>query len=233
MSNSHLHDTSVLIYSCDKYADVWGPFFTLLFRYWECPYQVYVVAEREQCLIPEVKTINVEEGEWTDMVKSAVDQIDTEYVIGMCEDFFMRRPVRQNVIDDCIGQMNTSPNIACFNFEKENDWVLKSDYAGFGRKPDNGAYRLSCQPTLWRREILSELLSNHMSAWEWELSSGSAPNKYEYYIWTGPEDELVFEYGYHNNQWVGLQKGKWVARDVVPLFEKEGISIDYSIRGFA
>lgn len=225
-------NTSVLIYSCDKYSDVWGSFFTLLFRYWDCPYQVYVVAETEQCLIPEVKTINVEEDAWTDKIRTAVEQIPTEYVICMCEDFFMRRMVRQDVIDDCIGQMEKNPSIACFNFEKEYDWVLPSPYAGFGRKPDNGAYRLSCQPTLWRRDILTELLKGSRSAWEWELSSRSAPNEYEYYIWTGSEDDLVFEYGYHDNQWFGIRKGKWVARDVVPLFERENIDVDFSIRGF-
>lgn len=225
-------NTSVLIYSCDKYSDIWGPFFTLFFRYWECPYQVYLVTETEQCLVPEVKTINAE-GEWTDCMRQALEQIDTEYVIGMCEDFFMRRKVRQDVIDGCIDKMDKNHDIACFNFEKEYDWVLPSDYSGFGRKPDNGAYRLSCQPTLWRRETLIKLLPPNLNAWQWELSSGSAPNEYEYYIWTGSEDDLVFEYGYHNNQWVGVCKGKWVARDVVPLFEKEGIDIDYSIRGFA
>ena len=225
-----MKDTSVLIYSCDKYSDIWGVFFKLFFRYWDCPYQVYLVTETEQCLIPEVKTINIS-GKWSDKIRQALEEIPTKYVIGMCEDFFMRRRVRDQVIRNCVSEMDANPDIACFNFEKEYDWTLRSRYAGFGRKPDNGAYRLSCQPTLWRRETLIKLLPENMNAWQWELSSPNAPNEYEYYIWTGPEDELVFEYGYHNNQWVGLQKGKWVADDVIPLFEKEGIEIDYSIRG--
>ena len=223
--------TSVLIYSCDKYSDVWEPFFTLFFRYWECPYRVYISSETKKCRVPGVTTLNVN-GEWSDLIRQALEQIDTEYVIGMCEDFFMRRRVDEQIIRNCVSEMDANPNIACFNFEKEYDWVLPSNYAGFGRKPDNGAYRLSCQPTLWRRETLIKLLPENMNAWEWELSSRSAPNEYEYYIWTGPEDSLVFEYGYHNNQWVGLQKGKWVARDVVPLFQKEHIDVDFSIRGF-
>ena len=222
-------NTSVLIYSCDKYSDVWGPFFKLLFKYWKCPYQVYVVAEKEQCLIPEVKTINVEEGEWTDEIRSAVNQIPTKYVIGMCEDFFMRRPVRQDVIDDCIGHMEKNKDIACFNFEMEYGTLEPTKIKNFGRKPDGSMYRQTCQPTLWRRDILSELLEGSKTPWGWELTT--APDKYSYYVWNGPEDELVFEYGYHNHEWMGLQKGRWVAHDVMPLFEKEGIDIDYSIRG--
>ena len=68
-------NTSVLIYSCDKYSDVWGPFFTLFFRYWKCPYQVYVATESEQCLLPEVKTITVgSEGQWSDIIGRAVKE---------------------------------------------------------------------------------------------------------------------------------------------------------------
>ena len=221
--------TSVLVFSCDKYSDIWGPFFSLLFRYWDCPYEVYVTAESEQCLVPKVKTINTQGEFWTDRIRRAIEQIPTEYVIGMCEDFFMRRRVRQEVIYACEKFMDDNPNAACFNFEKEYDWVNPSGYTNFGKKPLNGMYKKSCQPTLWRKSALLKLLSESMNAWQWEMSD--ATNDYEYYIWTGSASDLVFEYGYHDNKWFGIQKGKWVASDVVPLFAREGIDIDFSIRG--
>lgn len=224
-----MKDTSVLIYSCDKYADIWGPFFTLFFRYWDCPYPVYVTAETEQCMLPEVMTINTDAPTWTERVKAAVDQIDTKYVIGMCEDMFLRREVDQTTINNCLLTMEEDDNIASFNFEKEYDWVENNYIFDFGRKPNGSIYRKTCQPTLWRRSVLSELLDVKQDAWEWEMSP--TPDQYDYYVWTGDERCLVFEYGYHNHEWFGVQKGKWVAHDVIPLFEKEGIHIDYSIRG--
>ena len=223
-------NTSVLIYSCDKYSDIWGPFFTLFFRYWKCPYQVYLVTETEQCLIPEVKTINVNDGAWTNRVRKALEEIPTKYVIGMCEDMFLRRTVHDEMIETCIGYMEHDDRIANFNFEKEYDWILPSKFEFWGKKPSGNHYQKSCQPTLWRRETFIELLPEGQDAWQWEMS-GTSP-EYDYYIWTGPADDLVFEYGYHNNEWFGIQKGKWVRHDVVPLFEKENIDIDYSVRGF-
>lgn len=224
-----MNKISVLVLSCDSYSDVWGPFFTLFFRYWKCPYQVYVTAETEQCLIPEVKTINCDGPTWTDRIRAAVEQIDTEYVICMCEDFFFRRSVRQSMIDDCLKYMEEDPDIACFNFEKEYGWFADSKYPYFGRKPARSAYRNSCQPSLWRKSILVELLSVSESPWEWEMST--AENPYKFYIFVGDDADLVFEYGYHDNKWFGIQKGKWVAADVGPLFEEEEIDIDLSIRG--
>lgn len=218
-------NTSVLIFSCDAYSDVWGPFFTLFFRYWNCPYDVFLCSETEQCLLPEVKTINAS-GTWTQRIHEAVAQIQTDYIICMCEDFFMRRNVRQDVIDDCIRSMDMIPGIACFNFEKDYDLP---EVKGFSRKPNGSMWRKSCQATLWRRSVLLDLLNVSQNAWEWEESN--APDSYNYYVWTGPKDQLVFEYGYHNHEWFGIQKGKWVEHDVRPLFEKENINIDLSRRG--
>ena len=225
-----MQDVSVLIYSCDKYSDIWGPFFTLLYRYWECPYQVYVTAKTEQCLIPEVKTINTGDRSWTERIHQAVSELPTKYVIGMCEDMFMRRLVDQTTIENCLITMEEDENIASFNFEKEYDWFEESNIFDFGKKPKGSAYRKTCQPTLWRRNILLELLDVKQDAWAWEMSP--TPDKYDYYIWTGDERDLVFEYGYHNNQWFGIQKGRWVGHDVIPLFEKEHIDVDFSVRGF-
>ena len=226
-----MKDASVLIYSCDKYSDVWGPFFTLFFRYWDCPYEVYLSTESEQCLLPEVKTITTGEGTWTERMHYAVSEIPTKYVIGMCEDMFFRRKVDQTTINNCLRTMEEDDRIASFNFEKEYGPTDESKVLSFGKKPKGSQYRKTCQPTLWRREVLKELLNTKQDAWEWEMSP--TPDCYDFYIWTDPDDELVFEYGYHNHQWMGLQKGRWVRHDVVPLFEKEHINIDLSIRGFA
>ena len=224
-------NTIVLIYSCDSYSDVWGPFFTLFFRYWKCPYDVFLCSESEQCLIPEVKTINTD-GTWSERIKKAVRELPTKYVIGMCEDFFFRRMVNQDMIERCVRYMEHDHRIGCFNFEKEADpdvRLLPSMYENFGRKPPGNHFQKSCQPTLWRREYLLKLLEGQMSPWEWETVE--VDYSLEHYVWNGSPEGMAFEYGYHNREWFGIAQGKWIEDDVGPLFAKEGIDIDLSIRG--
>lgn len=224
-------NTSVLIYSCDKYSDVWGPFFTLFFRYWKCPYQVYLTAESEQCLVPEVKTINTM-GTWTERIQKAVREIPTKYVIGMCEDMFFRRPVYQHIIDACVMYMEHDHMAGCFNFEKECEpgcELLPSPYPSFGKKPDGNHFQKSCQPTLWRRAYLEKLLDCKMDPWQWEWTETSFP--LDHYIWNGSPEGEAFDYGYYNRKWFGIMQGKWVEDDVAPLFAREGIGIDLNIRG--
>lgn len=225
-----MNDVSVLIYSCDKYSDIWGPFFTLFFRYWDCPYQVYLATESEQCLLPNVKTINTEGDTWTERIREAVSQIPTEYVIGMCEDFFFRRPVKQYIIDSCLTHIKRFQNIACFNFEKDYDGAYSTGlYSCFGKKPPGHNFQKSCQPSLWRKSILMELLDCQMDPWEWEESDTT--ERYDFYIYTGHPEGMAFDYGYKHGSWFGIRKGKWVIEDVGPLFNKEGINIDLSQRG--
>ena len=225
-----MENISVLVYSCDSYADVWEPFFTLFFKYWDCPYNVYLTTETLQYPDERVITLN-HKGQWTDRIRAAVQDIPTKYIIGMCEDMFIRKPVRQDVIERCYFRMNSDSRIASFNFEREYDWCMPSVYKDFGEKLCNSIYRKSCQPTLWRKDVLEEYLSVSLPPWDWELSP--TPNKYRHFIFVGDEKDLVFEYGYRHNQWFGIRKGNWVEQDVVPLFEREKISVDYSIRGFA
>lgn len=222
-------NVSVLIYSCDNYSDVWKPFFTLFFKYWNCQYSVYITTESKKCDFKNVITLNTTGNKWTDRIRKAVECIPTKYIIGMCEDMFLRQPVRQEIIDYCIWEMEKDVSIANFNFEKSHTPTEESEYNNFGRKVCDYDYQKSCQPTLWRKDMLLKLLNVSQDPWEWETSETS--QDYKYYVWTGDENELVFEYGYHES-WFGIQKGKWVLDDVKPLFEKEGIDIDYSIRGF-
>lgn len=227
---------SVLILSCDTYDDVWNPFFTLFKRYWDCPYKVYITTENNICNICDVETIsyNYPLNKWTERIRYTLMDIPSKYVLMMDGDFFLRRKVRQDVIDKCTNWIEQDVNIASFNFEKEYlNTLLECNYDDFGLKPNNSSYRHSCQPSLWNKDILIKLLdgdNQNKTPWQWELTNAS--NDYKYYIYNGDENNLVFEYGYRNGNLISLRNGKWVSKDVVPLFAKENIAVNYLNRGF-
>ena len=36
---------AILIVSCDKYSDLWDPFFKLFFKFWpDCPFNIYLLS---------------------------------------------------------------------------------------------------------------------------------------------------------------------------------------------
>lgn len=66
-----MSETSILIPSCDKYSDLWIPFFTLFWQHWpDCPFPVYLGSNEEVFEHPKVKNILVgPDKDWTSGVR--------------------------------------------------------------------------------------------------------------------------------------------------------------------
>lgn len=211
---------SILVLSCDKYEDIWLPFFKLKDKYWkDCKYKTYISTETKKCKYCD--TININTKCWTERIRESLKQIDSDYVIIMCEDFFIRSKVDQKRIEETIKRFYD--NTATFNFEKD---CLKDDGSNDFRLRDNEEmYLKSCQAGVWSRLKLIKLLEKNLNPWEWETKP--IKTDYKYYINTG---DFIIDYGYYNYNWFGVCKGKWT-QNAIELMNKEGIKIDFNKRG--
>lgn len=206
----------LLVLSCDAYEDTHKIFFNLKKKYWkECTYDTYLLTETIDS--PYAKTIK-KQGEWTKRVREALQELSSDYVIIMLDDFFIRDYVKQ----DKINEIKFNDNTAVYNFEVDYNNRGK----GFRLRKNKERYLLSCQPSIWNRIKLIELLQGDMNPWQWELQT--LDSQYEFYINT---EELIIDIGYYNYQQWSITQGKW-CKEIVPFFEKENIKVDYSIRGF-
>lgn len=225
-----MNKCTLIVNSCDSYEDTWYPFFKLLKKYWpNLKYDIVLNTETkrfsyEGLNIRTIKATSKINQIWSNRLYNVLKKINTEFVIIMCDDFFIREPVDQKRIDYCIN--NFDKDTATFNFEKTYSCEdINCSLEGFKLRPDNSTYRLSCQAGIWNRIKLMELLDCNMNPWEWETSNPK--NNYKFYINCG---NFIINYGYENHKWMGICKGKWVINDVKPLFKKENINIDFNLR---
>ena len=141
------------------------------------------------------------------------------------DDNFIRQPVDEERIK--YVEANLKGNIAMFNFEKSFD---KQDqeccYKGFKKKNLKGIAVNSLMCGLWQKKALLDVLN--ITCEPWEIERLNIAYDYEYYINC---DDFIIDIGYEFQKPFGLTRGKW-AREIIPFFEKEGIEIDYSTRGF-
>lgn len=239
----------VLVFSCDKYEDAWYPFFTLMDRYWtDCPYEFILNTESKNCDLNlehiKVVTYNLyKQGENVPYGKRTLDHLrrmDCKYVIITMDDFFIRSRVNTEEVNKIVDWMDTDDKIASFCLVHHDDRHscrysrYEKGYEHYSLRPRYCKQNYDFQISVWRREALIKSWREYESPWEWEGPANyrSFHDGYKYYD-LDEDAEFPFDYiDYKKGEWSGIRKGKWVKKTVYDLFKKEGIEIDYSIRGF-
>lgn len=216
----HIKDKfAVLIMSCDKYSDLWEPFFKLFWRFWpDCPFNVYLLSNKVSTDVPQVKNLLVGyDISWSDSLHKGVVQLKEEYVFLFLNDYFLYDFVKTNKV------------LNVFN------WIIESN-ANYVRmrpspKPDKHyndlvgvvskgtIYRASAF-SVWEKDILLNLLKPGESGWDFEVYGSVRSDSYDgfYSIW---ENYFSFIHG--------VIKGKW-QRNAVRKLKSFGVDINLTKR---
>ena len=239
----------ILVFSCDKYEDAWYPFFTLMDKYWQdCPFEFVLNTESKNCNLQlqniKVTTYNLyKPGENVPYGKRTLDHLkrmDCKYVIITMDDFFIRSNVNTKELLKIMEWMDNDEKIASFCLIHHDDRHscrysrYEKGYEHYSLRPRYCKQNYDFQISVWRRDALIKSWREYESPWEWEGPANfrSFHDGYKYYD-LDEDAEFPFDYiDYKKGEWSGIRKGKWVKETVYDLFEKEGIKIDYNIRGF-
>lgn len=230
---------TILVNSCDAYADLWEPFFTLLKKYWAAPIPKIV-------LNTETKSFSMDGLEifcphcpdnpqryYGKRLKYVLSQIETDYVLCLLDDFFFREAIDVEMIQNLVGYMEENKNICCFNFENAFEGKNSDRYPGFVSLPPIAEYRLNMQAAVWRTADLDSFWKDKVNPWTWEtISNKLTYNTNREFYFLHKDCKVPINYGKRPGLTWGVVRGKWFEDDVVPLFKKEGLAMDFSARGF-
>jgi hypothetical protein len=230
---------TVLVNSSDSFDDCWDPFFVLFARYWP-EYLSRIVLNTENKLYLhqplDIECTQVQKGSerrltWSECLLAALSRLDTSLVLYMQEDYFIQRPVLDDKIRKAATAMLADPDIkhvALTSFGSEGPYLpFKQDLMLI--RP-HARYRISTQAALWRVDTLKSYLVPSESGWMFEIyGTWRARRRREQFCCAsfdaasgGPAMEYLH---------TGIIKGKWLP-DIASVFERNGITVDYSRRGF-
>lgn len=214
---------SILIVSCDRYSDVWEPFFKLFWRYWsDCPYQVYLGSNQIRYPDPRITPVLTEnDRSWAESTRKMIMQMESDYILLLLEDFLLRKPVNSQDIELCFqalqklggGYLRLRP------FPKPDSPI--QGYPLIGEIKPGAPYRTALQAAIWRKDILLRLLKDGETAWDMELKGSRRSDDVETGFYCTWKPLIVYR--------AGVTSGKWVPF-AVELCKKEGINIDFSKR---
>ena len=215
----------IAVLSCDKNTDIFEAFHHCMEKYWRNHPEIIYFTESVKN--PYYKTVSVPHDihTWTRGAREFLRRIDDDQILLMVDDIFIRREV--DVPRILYASEHLEGNIALFNFEKTFDPQDEpTNLIGWKKRKHGSEYEVSLMCGMWNKGKLIDVLGRDCTPWTIELVQ--EPCGYDYYINAG---DYIIDWGYKTFRPCGLVKGKW-AREIIPFFEKEGIQMDYSRRGF-
>lgn len=235
---------TILVNTCDKFDDCWLPFFKLFKKYWpDCKADIYLNTEYKEYEYKDLNIISTKvcavkqdahKITWSECLIRALDSIDSEVVLYMQEDYFLKDKVKNEIVEKYVHLMNEDKTIDCIHLTDQAvvSESTESKYKGLFPIMPNQRYFISCQAALWKKETLISYLRSYESAWQFE-EFGSKRGRFlsnNFYSVDKREIQLdkseIIPYLF-----TGIIQGRWYEK-VVPLFQKHKIEIDYSNRGF-
>lgn len=218
----------VLICSCDKYDDVWRPFFTLFFRYWpDCPYRVNLMANERRYNDPRVRTLATDAAaDWSTSLLQALRQIEAPYVLLLVEDYLLQKPVETARIA-ALCAIAMAKRAACFHvYPDPRPRERFEGVEGVGCIKAGAPFRVNTQAALWEKNYLMNLLKPGESGWDFEINATArshADGRLYLSVDCAKRDAPL------NYLCTGVVRGKWMP-DAVRLCRREGVSLDLTRR---
>ena len=220
MNCAIIENVALLVVSCDNYADVWQPFFSLFTRYWpDCPFRIYLLSNFLDPGTEAVGSLKVgKDVSWSDNLRKALGILEEDYVFMVVEDLFLTKRVNTfDVLALIDWAISKGANYLRLNPYPAPDTKVNEMV---GAVSHGAIYRTSTVMSLWKKEILYDLLKPNENAWQFEIEGSKRSDRYH-----GFYSARTFHFHVIN----GVIKSKW-CREAISHLKGHGIEPDLSVR---
>ncbi|MCF6764280.1 hypothetical protein L3V82_00745 [Thiotrichales bacterium 19S3-7] len=198
MKNSQL---AVVVFSCDKYADLWPIFFRCFFDFWQdCPYNIYLIANEKKYQDSRVTTVlSGNDTDWSSSVRRSLEQVPERNYLFFFEDILLASKV-DSAKFKAIFDFYLTENVNYLRLRPNPKPTIKyNDQYGVISAGD--MYRTSLVLTVWKKEVFFDLLKDGESAWQFEICGSIRSDKFDQFYSTW---KSFFNYIHV------VERGKWI-----------------------
>jgi len=209
-------DLAIVVLSCDKYRDLWAPFFHCFQRFWpDCPFPVYLFANQQRFEgAPGIVTVlSGEDRDWSSSIKTCLQQLREEYVLVLFDDVFLSRQIGPEQLAPLLGWLaREKPSYLRFRDVPRPDERVNSE---IGRYRESTLYRTAVF-AIWRRETFLALLTPGESAWQFEFNGLARAASDPAFYGTYCHDVIPYVHGVEKGKWVPAAH-RWLRQIGAPL----------------
>lgn len=220
------NNVTILISSCDKYKATWKPLCYSLKKYWpDCSWPIKFITNTLDA--PCGNTLKIgDNNNWSNMQYKALQQISTEIVLFMLDDFWLTDFVNTAVLKDLTNLIlnkkadrihltnshDEKKTIAINNIDKRLNGYTKTS-----------RYRTSLQAGLWRTNTFQELLKDGETPWDFE-TKGSVRSQSTKFIFLNVKKHGYIPYitrpgACECGKWTNVAKEYIIKENIGPLHD--------------
>lgn len=170
---------AILIFSCDNYADIWPVCVEYFFRQWpDCKLPVYLLTNEKVYDDPRVTSLCVgPDTTWSENAIKALEKIPETQILTLFDDLIFERRVDNEKIMHFFDRAEQEHmDYLRLNPTPAPDVVLDDE---IGRVKVGMIYRPSCVYTIWKKDVLLDILDPKENAWEFEVYGPERSDAYE------------------------------------------------------
>lgn len=164
-----MNDCAILILSCDKYSDLWIPFFKEFRKKWpDCPFKVYLGSNTKSYHAPFIKTILSGPGkDWSSDLLAIIHKLKEKYIFIWLDDFFPISKVDTNMFIKAFKFMeNSETNLIHFAPLIRPVYPRNDTFLNYYEK--GTPYRvIACG--FWNTDHIKSLLIPGENPWKFEI----------------------------------------------------------------
>jgi hypothetical protein len=212
-------DTAFVVVSCDKYSDLWQPFFRCLRKYWpDCPFPQFLVTNHQRAEIEGVEVLAVgPDTSYSDNIRAAMSSIPQEWVILWLDDVFLSAGVDSARLVALLASARKD-GAGFLKLSADMPMSYTDDFlAEIGPLPKGIRYRAAIGCGWYKKDTLLKLLVPGASAWELDRSGVCDALDEPFYALT-PMGARCPPFAYAHL----LVKGRWLL-DALPFLRREGL----------
>lgn len=213
-----MNNLTLLVGTCDDYSFLWKNFIKLCNKYWEPECKKMIVSEELKHdyhsyeFITPGNNIN-----WSDRMIHAINQIKTDFIFFVLEDYFLKEKISNQSIIESINFL-----------EKENANKLVFTTIPFGfyklfhikddlyKMQDDSDYLTSVQPAIWRKSFLLKCLQKNWNPWEFEI--------YGTNLIRNQDNKIYLKYKIDSIYFNAVRKGKIMSEGWEEFYKKEELN---------
>lgn len=171
-----------MIFSCDKYQDLWDPHFFLLNKYWNKKNikTILVTDCNTSRKIDNVEIVSAgEDSQFSERVPAAVKCVNSKYVMITLDDYMLTEKVDERKIENILDIMDKEnlDYVRLYRYPRKKLGSKLKGYKGIYHIDATKTYQVNLFVGIWRKEFLKKTFVEEKNAWQYEVSLASAAKK--------------------------------------------------------